>query len=84
MSNLTVLEGEKDQISDDGRYMKIGEVAKRFRVSVDTIRRYIRKGKMKEIVWGDFLQNGKLLATAESVDEFEKNRLAASQKIYSR
>lgn len=64
--------------------MKIREVAQRFRVSVDTIRRYIRNGKMKGIVWGDFLQNGKLLATTESVDEFERSRLAASQKIYSR
>lgn len=70
--------------SEHALYLKIGEVAKRFRVSVDTIRRHILKGKMKEIVWGDFLSNGKLLATRESVEEFEKARLAATEKIYSR
>lgn len=74
----------KDQVPDEERYLTIREVARRLRFSVDTLRRHLLAGKLKGIVWVDFLANGKLRATVESVEEFEKTRLAATEKIYSR
>lgn len=81
MSDLTVL---KDHVSDEERYLTIREVARRLRFSVDTLRRHLLADKLKGIVWVDFLGNGKLRATVDSVEEFEKTRIAATEKIYSR
>lgn len=69
--------------SDDKEFLTMREVAMKLRFSPETLRRYMRAGKLTEIEWVDFLKNGKLRATAESVDNFILGRRQATQKIYS-
>ena len=84
MTQDQMFDGSKDQSSDDDRYLTIREVARRLRFSTDTLRRHLLAGKLKQIVWVDFMGNGKLRATSESVEAFERSRIAATEKIYSR
>lgn len=80
MTKNLVFDGSETQVSDEMRYLTIREVARRLRFSVDTLRRHLIAGKLDEIVWHDFLKNGKFRATVESVEAFEKNRRIATQK----
>lgn len=56
--------------TQDPDYVTIAEFARITRYSPDTIRRRISKGDLREIDWVDFLGDGKLRATRESVNRF--------------
>lgn len=75
--------GQSGDITDEKDYMTLQEVAALLRFSPDTLRRHMRAGKLDEIEWVDFLENGKLRATTESVKAFEQNRRKATQGVYS-
>lgn len=83
MSEHRIMDGAEGRVSDEAEYLTLREVARRLRFSTDTLRRHMIAGKLRDISWVDFLGNGKLRATRESVDAFISSRLAATEKIYS-
>lgn len=54
-------------------YMTIPEVARKFNVSPDTVRRYLRAGKLRDIKWVRIIGRN-LHATRESVERFEARK----------
>jgi predicted site-specific integrase-resolvase len=61
-------------------FMTMKQVAHEMGFSRDTIRRYFIAGKLREIKWADFLQNGSLRATRESVMAFKAKRMEETRK----
>lgn len=70
-------------VFDEEEHLTISEVARRLRFSVDTLKRHMRAGKLRDIEWVDFLENGKLRATRRSVDSFISSRRMATKEIYN-
>lgn len=70
-------------VSDDKHYIPIKELARRLGFSVDTIRRHIIAGKLKEITPIDFLGNGKLRFDPDKVEAFIRGRREATEKVLS-
>ena len=76
-----VIRNETPSNEDD--YMTLKEVARRLRVSPDTVRRQRIAGKLDDVKWVDFFQNGRPKASRKSFDAFERSRLEATKRIYS-
>lgn len=63
-------------------YLTMLEVSRKLRFHPDTLRRHMRKDKLRGIEWIDFLGNGQLRATRKSVDMFIADRKQAMQDVY--
>jgi hypothetical protein len=61
-------------------FMSMKEVGSELGCSKDTVRRYFIAGKLDEIVWVDFLKNGKLRASRASVKAFKAKRMAETRR----
>jgi excisionase family DNA binding protein len=63
---------------DRPRGYTVADVAKRYRVSPDKVRAWIRKGELKAVnVAASLLGKPQLRVTAEALTEFERRRSAA-------
>lgn len=75
--------GQQEENIEEPDYLTIQEVSRKLRFHPDTLKRHMRKNKLKGIEWVDFLGNGQLRATRKSVEWFIQDRRSAMEKIYS-
>ena len=73
----------RTETRNEDDFMTLRELARRMRVSPDTVRRQRIAGKLDALEWVDFFENGRPKVSNKSYDAFEKVRFEATKRIYS-